>query len=72
MKKSEDHVRRCRCHKAIINVERDENGFVVKRFCMARYGEIPKERTYLSTHGSTGEIIVGPEPDVQRGAKLHD
>ena len=55
-----------------IGVERDENGVVVKRFCMARYGEIPKERTYLSTVGSTDEIMIDPGPDVQRGAKLHD
>ena len=61
-------LRRCVCHKLPIQVERDENGTVVKRFCTADHPwkEIPKDQTYLSTYGSTEEYQPPDQPPVKR------
>ena len=65
-------LRRCRCHQAGITVERDEHGEVVKRLCIITYREIPHGETYLSTRGSTEEILIDNGPDVQRGVPLNE
>jgi len=71
----EKRARRCKCHKSIIHVEKDELGQAVKRYCIAAFPrkKISKDETYLSTWGSTDEIpATDPGPAVQRGASLND
>ena len=64
-------ARRCLCHKAVIRVERDAEGNVVKRICMATHKVITRDKTYLSTWGSDEEVTIDPGPEVQRGAPLN-
>jgi hypothetical protein len=66
--------RRCRCHKMMINTERDQDGIVVKRICMKTMREIDKINTYLSTKDSTDDVEAEPkaESEVQKGVKLFE
>ena len=70
--KPDQRARRCKCHKQIINVEKDENGIVVTRYCMATRSEIGRDQTYLSTWGSDVEIKIDQGPEFQRGIKINE
>ena len=72
IKNPERRLRRCLCHKVAIGVERDEEGQVVLRRCVETGEELTRDKTYLSTYGSTDPVPFDPGPAVQRGAPLND
>src|SRR3990167_6737999 len=71
-KDSNKRVRRCACCKVPIGVERDDDGVVILRRCVMTGQELTRDKTYLSTRGSTDPVPFDPGPAVQRGAPLND
>ena len=65
-------IRRCKCHKLPITVEKDDAGNVVKRICVYTGEEIELYQTYVATMGSDQELPVDQGPPVQRGMFLND
>ena len=72
MKNPNRPLRRCKCHKVGINVERDYDGTVLSRRCMVTLMLIGKGQTYLASYGSDAEYTGVPDQTQEQRRDLSE
>lgn len=73
--KKDKPSRRCRCHKRLIYVEYDGEGYETKnmtRHCIVTKQELSESQTYKATMNSDVELDEKPQDEVQKGIKLYE